>query len=113
VPQQVATPEPPPLIKPKAPKVDDADALAQELAALDRARALLREGNAAGALQAVSAYEKQFPAGTLAPEATLVRLEALLASGAREQAEALAKKFLAQNKSELLQQRVQRLLDAK
>lgn len=95
------------------PRTDDADALALELAALDAARSRLHGGDAAGALKAIADYERRFPTGTLALEAALVRLEALLQTGQRPQGEALAKRLLAQEPSELVRTRIQRLLDAK
>ncbi|MBX7102375.1 MAG: hypothetical protein K1X89_31955, partial [Myxococcaceae bacterium] len=120
-PAVVAPPEPAPpaaVPEPRArprskPHPDDADALALELTALDAARSRLQAGDATGALKAIADYERQFPAGTLALEAALVRLQALLQTGQRAQGEALAKRLVAQNPSELVRARVQRLLDAR
>jgi hypothetical protein len=47
--------------------------LAQELLLLDRARAALASGDAAGADRALSQYEASYPRGLLAPEARTLR----------------------------------------
>jgi hypothetical protein len=71
--------------------------LGQQVAALDRARDALASGNASGALRFVDEYDRQFPRGALAQEATALRIEALLQQGNRDAAVRLADRFLASN----------------
>jgi outer membrane protein assembly factor BamD (BamD/ComL family) len=62
---------------------------------LDAARTALAEGDAPRALSSVAEYERQFPDGSLAPEAAVLRIEALAAMGADGDAIAAADRFLA------------------
>ncbi|MGH7296275.1 MAG: outer membrane protein assembly factor BamD, partial [Polyangiaceae bacterium] len=57
----------------------------------------LAAGDAAGALRRVDAYDREFPRGALAQEATTLRIEALLRQGQRDAALRLADRFLAAN----------------
>lgn len=68
--------------------------LAEEVAALDRARRLVAN-NPARALGLLDEYEPRFPHGNLAPEALVLRIEALVRAGDRARAETLASSFLA------------------
>jgi hypothetical protein len=47
----------------------DASSLKREIAALDRARAALSNGDTAGAKRELERYRREFPEGALAPEA--------------------------------------------
>jgi hypothetical protein len=71
--------------------------LADEVAALDRAREALQQKNPAAALAALEKHDAQFAGGTLGPEATVLRIEATLARGDRAGAARLATEFLAAN----------------
>jgi hypothetical protein len=71
------------------------DELAQELAIVDRARSALRSGNAAAALELVSSYERSYKRPRFAPEASALRIEALIALGRRAEAARLARSFMA------------------
>jgi outer membrane protein assembly factor BamD (BamD/ComL family) len=62
-----------------------------------KARSTLAAGSARAALEELDDYFARFPDARLRQEATVLRVEALLASGQREQAEALARPFLAEN----------------
>jgi outer membrane protein assembly factor BamD (BamD/ComL family) len=84
--------------------------LAQEVAALDSARTALKAGDAGQALTLLEAHARDFPLGRLGPEATLLRIEALLGSGDRVRAEQLARGFLATNPSSSHAAKVRRLL---
>ena len=86
-----ALPPEPPSAKPVAPN----DELAQELASIDQARSALRSGNAAAALEQVSRYERAYKRPRFAPEASAVRIEALIAQGRRVEAARLARVFMA------------------
>jgi hypothetical protein len=82
---------------PQAPKPAGAlsDELAQELASVDQARSALRSGNAAAALELVSRYERSYKRPRFAPEASALRIEALIAMGRRAEAARLARVFMA------------------
>ena len=66
-----------------------------EVAALDRARAVLAAGDAGHTVELLDRYEQAFPKGVLRPEATYLRIQALSKSGQRAAARALAARFLA------------------
>jgi hypothetical protein len=69
--------------------------LREETRQLDRARAAVAKGNARAALAELDRYDAAFRHGALAPEATLLRVRALLAAGDRAGAQALARSFAA------------------
>lgn len=71
-----------------------ADDLAAELADLDKARQKIRAGDSAGALAQLDTYAKNHPKGTLATEATLLRVEALVGAGRRDEARTVAAPLL-------------------
>src|SRR5262249_36945392 len=64
-----------------APAADPASALKSEIAVLDRARAALRAKDSATALAELDRHRLEFPGGALAQEATVLRIEALVARG--------------------------------
>ena len=74
-----------------------ASSLAREVATLDDARRTLSSGDPAGALRRLNAYSSSFPAAALGPEATLLRVQALLAAGDRAAAVELAQRFMRAN----------------
>jgi hypothetical protein len=78
-----------------APSTAPESALAAELAILRETRSLLAGGDGSSALRALDRYAASFTQPKLQPEATLLRIEALLATGARGPALALADRFLA------------------
>lgn len=84
--------------------------LAYEIELLDLARRNLAQGNPAAALAALDRRQVEIPSGALGPEATVLRVEALLRSGDRNAAAALANGFLAQNPSGPHAVRIRRLL---
>jgi hypothetical protein len=90
----------------KRSKVD----LGQEVAALDRARAALATGDAAGALRLLDNYEASFPKASLAQEGTILRIEALLKQGNRDAAVDLGNRFLAQHPGSSHSAKVRQLL---
>lgn len=69
--------------------------LADEVAALDRARGALASGDPRGAQAQLDAYQQRFPRGVMGPEATVLRIEALTAAGDRAGARSMAEQFLA------------------
>lgn len=104
----------PVLVKPlKKPEPDQPDDLMAELAFVDGARKALAAKDSTSALASLAAYEAEFPRGALRTDAQLLKLEALLLVGKRTEAEALGKKVTSTTDSELVRERVKRLLDAK
>jgi hypothetical protein len=71
------------------------DSLPAELSALDQARAALSRRDASGALRLLDDYARHFPKRRLDTEATVLRIEALVARGDRATAARLGKEFLA------------------
>ncbi len=69
--------------------------LAQQVAAVDRARAALESGDAARAKRLIETYEAEYPGGAFVQEAEVVRVDALLREGNRAEAERIGKRFLA------------------
>jgi TolA-binding protein len=113
-----ATPaEPPPRVRmapvaraPIASVPTAAPSLAEEIATIDRARRALYDHDAHGALRALDEHDRRFPSGALAPEAQVLRVEALLAAGDRPGAEAVANRLLAASPSGPQAERVRMLL---
>ena len=68
--------------------------LTPEIELLDRARSLTDAGRPGEALEQLNAYDARFPVGTLAPEARLIRVRALIRSGQRAQAVEQGEEFL-------------------
>ncbi len=105
-PAPVAAPPPAP-----APPMTGPSRLAAEVALVDGARRQLGAGNHRGALDAISAYRRQFPGGDLDAEADVVTIEALIAARDVARARALGTAFLARFPRSPLAQRVHSLLD--
>lgn len=70
------------------------DQLSRELALLDGARSALYHGQSAKALSLLDRREREVGAGALAPEATVLRVHALMRRGDRAGAERVALAFL-------------------
>lgn len=73
----------------------ESSSLASELAALVRVQRALERHDAVSAFGLLAEYDQLFAAGGLRPEATVLRIEALFASGARTSATEAAVQFLA------------------
>jgi hypothetical protein len=83
-----------------------------EIAALDEARTALRQGRAQDALGALDRYGAEYGKnGGLRVEATVLRIDALIRSGNRGRATALASAFLARNPKSPYAARVRALLE--
>lgn len=82
-------PEPRPTVAagaaPRPPGEVASGGLAREVALVEEARAALARGDAAAALGALDAHDREFSAGTLSPEARVLRVEALVRAGGEEQ----------------------------
>ena len=89
-----------------------ANSLADELRALDRASSRLSAGNARAALDELDAHERWFKDGALAPEAAVLRIEALAASGDDAAAIQRATAFLAADPDSVQARRVRSVLMA-
>jgi hypothetical protein len=84
------------------------DALSAELARLDGARKKLASGQAVAAIDALDAYGREFPRGSLRLEASVLRIEALAKAGRTSEARDRAKRFLAAHPNSVLGARVKR-----
>jgi hypothetical protein len=91
-----------------APERRAAAPLSAQIELLERARARLRAGDGAGALEAVDRYDSELYGTSLNDEAALLRIEALSATGRRSEASALAHGFVAAHPDSPLAERAQR-----
>jgi len=106
-----ATPAPRRAAVPAAPStsaVVPSTRLAQEVAALDRARGALSGGDAPRAIALLDDYAARFPRGALAPEASVLHIEALARAGDRARAATLARSFLVRHPGGPLAERARR-----
>jgi len=87
-----------------------AASLAEELASLDSARALLARGDAAGALVRLDAHNRAYPKGRLQLEAEVLRIDALTKNGQTNLAKKRAETFLRKHPNSVLASRVRMLL---
>lgn len=85
--------------------------LSNELGVLRQIRQALRNGEGAAALALLDRYDGGEYGSSLALEATLLRVEALDASGRRAEAEQLARRFVRDNPDSPLAERAQRFVD--
>ncbi|HEX2669468.1 MAG TPA: hypothetical protein VHM25_01285 [Polyangiaceae bacterium] len=69
-------------------------ALAEEMRLLDAVRRSLASGDSRSALSILAGYERAFPQGALRPEASVLKVRALLAAGDRQGAEALGQRVI-------------------
>ena len=67
--------------------------LTVQVAALDRARAALRAGRARESVALLDSFARSFPGSSLAPEATVLRVSALLTLGQRATATRLVRDY--------------------
>jgi hypothetical protein len=74
-----------------------APSLSEEVDRIERARHALAAGNPAAALAVLDEYERSFDNGNLAPEATVLRIQALIEQREVERGAELARQFLAHN----------------
>lgn len=87
--------------------------IAREIELLDQVKAKLGDGTPSEAARALDAYDQEFPAGTLRPEATVLRIRTLLLSGDRAGAEKVGNAFLARHPNGVFAKRVRALLEEK
>lgn len=89
---------------------EGARSIALEIRSLDRVRALLENHDARAALAQLDDYSRSNPRGALGQEATLLRIEALVATGDTARAGALAEKFLRDHPKALHEKRLRTLV---
>jgi TolA-binding protein len=81
-----------------------------EIAAITLVRGALDKGDARGALASLDRYQQDYPRGTLAPEATVLRIGALQMAGDRSRAKSLGESFLKAHPKSPHAQRVRSLI---
>lgn len=91
---------------------DDAESLTAEIATVDRAKRALEQKDANGALQTLDEHRRRFRNGALVPEATALRIEALVARGDLPAARRLAEAFLVEHPTSPLGPRIRDLVGA-
>ena len=69
--------------------------ISEQVALLDGARSAVSAGDGQRALEIVRRYQDRYPAGTFRPEATAIRVEALMQLGRTAEAQELAERFIA------------------
>jgi hypothetical protein len=82
-----------------------------EIAAITLARGAIDKGNARAGLAALDRYQQDYPHGVLTPEATVLRIEALLMAGERSRAKSLGESFLKAHPKSPHAQRVRSLIN--
>ena len=112
-----SAPEASPSVAPtaQAPRSRSTGAVAdiqEQIALLDAARAAVASGSAGRALELVRQYQAKYPTGSFRPEATALKIEALVKSGRLEEAKSLAQRFVAEHRGTPLADRVSRLIGA-
>lgn len=110
-----ASPPPPPpatvaVTPKKATPAPSSSSLTQEVMMLGRVRSALAANNPDEALRVLDQYHAQFPAGKMASEEPVLRVQALMAKGDRAQAKAVADAFVAQHPDSPFVSRVQQLV---
>jgi hypothetical protein len=95
---------------PSAPPTSSGSTLAAEIAALDHARDLVQQGRAADAQRELDDFDRRFPNSTLAQEAAVTRIEALVRAGRNAAATSAGNRFLAGHPDSSHAQRVRDLL---
>ena len=78
---------------------------------LEGARGALAAGDAAGCLSMLNRYAERFPRGSMAPEGTMLRIEALVNAGDRDAARRFADAYLASDPDSPYAARVRSLLE--
>ena len=106
----VAAEAPAPAPAPRAVVPSKVDTLPLELEAIDNARRALASGNPALASRLLDSYQARFPKPRLRAEATVLRVETLIARGDRAGAARLGRAFLTSNPKSPYARRVRSLI---
>jgi hypothetical protein len=80
--------------------------LREQVALLDSARQAMSRGESRRTLEILRRYLDKYPSGTFRPEATAIKIEALMKVGREAEARALAERFVTENRGSLLAKRV-------
>jgi hypothetical protein len=80
--------------------------LGDQVAFIDGARAAMSSGASGRALEILRRYQDKYPNGSFRPEATAIKVEALVKGGREAEARALAERFVAEHRGTLLARRV-------
>ncbi len=91
----IELPVAPPVHASRARVAPASSTIAEQVAALDRARSALDSGDPARAVRLVDAYESEYPGGAFVQEAEVVRIESFVRQGKTAESERAAKRFLA------------------
>lgn len=84
--------------------------LREEIALMDQARSALRNGAPSRAIVVLEQYRGRFPHGSFGQEATVLRIEALAASGNQAKAVSEANGFLSRNPNSPHTERLRRII---
>jgi hypothetical protein len=95
---------------PRSTGQPNTSSLSDEVGLLQVARTALVGHDAVAALSALDRYKIRFPAGRLLPEATVLRIQALIERGDRAQAAALAERFESSNPKSPYADRIRSIL---
>lgn len=86
--------------------------LASELTSLEALRAASQAGNHADVLAGLDAHDRRFPAGSFREEVVVLRADALVGAGRREEARALARSWLDAHPHSVHAPRLRRVVEA-
>ncbi len=95
---------------PRPKSAGGAGRVAEEVAALDRARGHLSAGRASQAVTSIEAYERAFPDPVLAEEALALKVEALVRAGRSREAVTIGDAFLSRRPQSPVAARIRRSL---
>jgi hypothetical protein len=101
----------PPRATTGSPSATDSNPVA-ELAMLDQARGAIRDGEPSRGLTILDQYASRFPQAVMGPEASILRIEALVNTGDREAATRAGAAFLRANPASPYASRIESLLSA-
>jgi hypothetical protein len=91
---------------PRSRTTTTAGDLGEQVGFIDSARAAVFAGEGRRALEILRRYQDKYPTGSFRPEATAIKVEALMKLGRSTEARALAERFVAEHRGTLLARRV-------
>ena len=108
---EVAEPAPSPTVAiPRGHVATAMGDLRDEIAYVDAAQTAMSSGDGRRALEILGRYRDKYPSGSFRPEATAIRIEALMKLSRQDEARALATRFVGENRGSLLARRVAELV---
>ena len=93
-------------VTPRGRATTAAGELQDQVALIDAARESTAAGAGQRALEILRRYQDKYPTGSFRPEATAIKIEALMKLGRSAEARALAERFVAEHRGSLLARRV-------